>query len=88
MSEKKKFEVKTHFDESSGMYRRDVYINEMLFDYEVDQDSLAKAKELGGLYYEEVQRDIQKHLLECLSDFLGRKVTAAQLMQAIQTGWI
>lgn len=85
---KQKFEVKVHFDQNAGIHRRDVFIDDKLFDYEVDQESLIKAKSLGTAYYVATQRDIQKHFLECLSDFLGRPVTSADVMEAIQSGWI
>ena len=85
---KQKFEVRSHFDRNEGIHRRDVFVDSKLFEYEIDQESLQKAKEMGGSYYAAAQRDIQKHFLISLSDFLGREITSVELLQAIQTGWI
>jgi lipoate-protein ligase A len=35
-----------------------------------------------------VQDDIAKHYVESISDFLGRKITIQEVIEAIKTGWI
>ena len=85
---KKRFIVKVHFDESAGIYRRDVFIDDKLFEYEIDQLSLMQAKNMGPEYLSQTKRSIEEHFIDSLSDFLGRKVTAKELIVAIQSGWI
>ena len=85
---KQKFEVKQYFDDLSGNLRKDVFVDEKLFEYEIDRNSLAKAKQMGPQFYIAAQKDIQKHFLDSLSDFLGRKITSQEVQEAIKTGWI
>lgn len=85
---KKRFVVKTHYDPSAGVHRKDVFVDDKLFPYEIDQASLLRAKQMGAQYFAQAQLDIMKHLVESLSDFLGRKVTPESLMEATRTGWI
>jgi hypothetical protein len=40
------------------------------------------------MYYREVQKDIEKHFVESVSDFVGRKVTAEEIKNAIKNGYI
>jgi serine phosphatase RsbU (regulator of sigma subunit) len=88
LNKKMRFEVKTHFDQIAGVHKRDVFVNSKLFEYEIDQESLQKAKQMGGAYYAAAQRDIHEHFLISLSDFVGREITAQDLMTAIETGWL
>lgn len=83
---KKKFEVKMHIE--NGILRRDIFIEDELFDYEVDKVSLAYAKSIGGEYLMKVQKDIEKHFLECLSEVVGRTVTANEVKKASVVGYI
>ena len=85
---KKRFVVKIHFDQMQGIHRRDVFIDDELFEYEIDQESLLQAKKMGPGYLIAARRDIERHFLESLSDFIGRKVTEDDVKEAIQTGWI
>jgi ornithine carbamoyltransferase len=85
---KKRFVVKQHFDESAGIHRKDVFIDDQLFEYEIDQESLRKAKEMGPKFYLMACQDIQTHFLQCLSEFMGREVTQEEVMTATRTGWI
>jgi hypothetical protein len=85
---KKKFTVKVNYDKSAGIYRRDVFIDDELFEYEIDQPSLIQAKEMGPEYEAQAKRSIEEHFINSLSDFVGRKITARELIMAIQTGWI
>ncbi len=85
---KQKFTVKTHYDPKAGIHRKDIFIDDKLFPYEIDQQSLQEAKKMGDVYFAQIQMDIQSHLLKSLSDFVGREVSAGQLMQATRTGWL
>lgn len=83
---KKKFEIK--INRSVKPHKKAIFLDDELFDWEVDQESLEKAWEMGPEFLKAAQQDIQKHFLESLSDFLGRPVTAMQVAVASQTGWI
>lgn len=85
---KKKFVVKECWDFLSAKQRKDIFVDDKLFEYEVDVNSLIQAKEMGPQYFIAAQRDIQKHFLESLSDFMGRGITQEDVKEAIKTGWI
>jgi len=85
---KQRFVVKTHFDPKIGIHHKDIFIDDKLFPYEIDQASLMEAKKMGPAVFMQVQMDIQTHLLKSLSDFTGREITAQSLMAATRTGWI
>ena len=84
--DKKKFEIKFHF--VNGNLRKDIFIEGELFDYSVDKKSLMYAESMGKEFYTSAQRDIEKHFLESLSEFLGRNVTKEDVMNAQKTGMI
>jgi hypothetical protein len=85
---KKRFIVKEHIDPSTGIWKKDVFIDSKLFEYEVDMDSIVKAKSMGPRFILAAQRDIQRHFLECLSEFMGRAISVIEVQEAIKTGWI
>lgn len=84
----KRFEVKHHLDRMTGKYKKDIFIDDELFEYEIDPESVKKAKELGPMHMKQVAIELQKHFLSSLSDFLGREVTSLDVMEATKTGWI
>ena len=86
--QKKKFEVKTHIDPYSGLLKKDVFIDDKLFEWEVDEKSWKAVKEMGPTYVEQAKGDIMKHFCDSLSDFLGRKVSPQHILMATQKGWI
>lgn len=86
-NEKKKFEVKMRPAKGGGIEKA-IFINGEMLDWQVDINSLVDAQKMGPLYFKEVQKDIEKHFVESVSDFLGRKVTAQDIKEAIKTGWI
>jgi hypothetical protein len=47
-----------------------------------------EAAKMGPQYIREVQKDIEKHFANSVSDFLGRKVTIEEIQKATKTGWI
>jgi len=44
---KQRFVVKTHFDPKIGIHHKDIFIDDKLFPYEIDQASLMEAKKMG-----------------------------------------
>jgi hypothetical protein len=87
-TKKKKFEVKQHIELMSGRIRKDIFIDDELFEYEVDPEALSRAKKMGPQYMEAVKTELQKHFLMSLSDFLGREVTELDVLEATRTGLI
>ncbi len=85
--QKKRFEVKM-VRGKNGTIKKDVYIDDELLDWSMDVSSFADACKMGPQYKLAVQQDIAKHFTEAVSDTLGRNVTAADIKEAIRTGWI
>ena len=85
---KVKFEVKEHYDNVRGITCRDIFLDEALFSYEIDQETLARAKSMGPKFYLVTQAEIQKHFLDSLSSELSRAVTQEEVMEAVKTGYI
>lgn len=85
---RQKFEVKQYYDHVAGKVRKDIYIDEKLFEWEMDPNSLQKAREMGPAYYLMAQKDVQKHFMDSLSEFLGRKISQKDIIRAIQKGVI
>lgn len=84
---KKKFEVKMRSDGSGGIEKA-IFINNEMLDWQIDTNSFVDAMKMGPQYVRAVQQSIEKHFIESVSDFLGRKVTMLEIKQAIETGWI
>ena len=82
----KTFEVKMRRE--NGNVQKATFIDGELLDWSIDMDSYMEAVKMGLMYQRDVQRDIEKHFVESVSDFLGRKVTIEDIKKAIQTGWI
>lgn len=85
---KQRFVVKPHFDPSSGVHRQDLFIDDKLFPYEIDQASLMRAKEMGPSYFAIIQKEIMTHFVDSLSNFMGRKVSMEEVVKATKEGWI
>lgn len=89
------FEVKPMLDEQQR-FGKGIFIDGEHFDWGVDEDDFKEAversKKIGGqagsLYLQSIQDSIQKHFLECLSEFMGRQVTADEVNKAHRTGVI
>lgn len=84
---KKSFEVKIRPAVGGGIEKA-IFIGGELLDWQVDINSLMDAMRMGPIYVKAVQRDIEKHFVESVSDFIGRKVTAEDIKQAIKNGYI
>ena len=84
---KKRFEVKLRAGEA-GRVEKAIFIDDELLDWQVDVNSLFEAKKMGPAFFYAVQKDIEKHFAESVSEFLGRRVTIEQINEATKTGWI
>lgn len=85
--EKKRFEVK-FYQHPDGYQEKDVFIDGKKMDYSIDISSYREASKMGLMYKHAVQKDIEKHFTECVSEVLGRRVTLNDIKEAIKTGWI
>lgn len=84
---KKRFEVKMRKGEN-GTIEKAIFIDDEILDWSIDMSSYMDAMKMGPMYRRAVQHDIEKHFIESVSDFLGRKVTMNEIKEAIKTGWI
>lgn len=84
---KKKFEVRLRAGEA-GRVENAIFIDNELLDWQVDLNSLFEAKQMGPAFFQAVQRDIEIHFVDSVSEFLNRKVTMQEINEAIKTGWI
>jgi hypothetical protein len=79
--------VKTRTAKGGGLENA-IFIGGKLLDWQVDLNSLMEASKMGPHFLREVQKDIERHFTESVSDFIGRKVTAEDIKKATKTGWI
>ena len=49
---------------------------------------MMEAAKMGPKFFKVVQKDIERHFVESVSEFIGRKVTQDDIKEAIKTGWI
>lgn len=84
--EKKRFEVKI-IKGKNGPIKR-IFVDGQFFDWDVDRKSLEECKKMGPEYLAAAEKDIQKHFMESLSEFVGREITPIDLLKAIKLGWI
>jgi hypothetical protein len=84
---KKRFEVKMRPAKGGGIEKA-IFIDDELLDWQIDMNSYIEAVKMGPHFRREIQKDIERHFIESVSDTLGRKITMEEIKQAIQTGWI
>jgi len=87
---KVKVEIKDYKDEDTGFEYRALFVDGVVFDWGMDNASLLRAKKFARnkLYEKSIIGDIQKHFLECFSEFIGQKVTLKDVINAIESGEI
>lgn len=86
-TQKLRFETKMR-KRSDGTIEKALFIGGEMLDWSVDVSSLMDAARMGPLYFRAAQRDIEKHFVESVSEFIGRKITPEEIKQAIKSGWI
>lgn len=85
--QKKTFEVKFR-QHPDGYQEKAVFIDNEKLEYSIDISSYREASKMGLVYKMAVQKDIEKHFTEAVSEVIGRKVTLDDIKKAIATGWI
>lgn len=83
---RKKFEVKMRLDR--GFIEKAIFIDNEMLDWNMDISSYVECCKMGPSFKYAAQQDIEKHFVESVSDFLGRKVTIDEIKAAIKSGWI
>ena len=73
---------------SDGTIEKAIFIDETKLDWSVDASSLMEAARMGPHFFKEVQKDVEKHFVESVSEFINRKVTPGEIKDAIKSGWI
>jgi hypothetical protein len=88
---KKKFAVKEEMTTGQipgPFFHKNIYIDNELFDWEIDEDAYKWAENQGPEILFAVQKDIINHFLNSISEFTEKKITLKDLQEAIRTGWI
>lgn len=83
---KKSFEVK--MVSLDGGLQKQIFIDNELLHWSIDTASYIEAVKMGPMYQREIQKSIEKHFIDSVSDFLGRKVSILEIKEAIKSGWI
>jgi hypothetical protein len=81
-----RFEVKMR--KHKGGIQKAIFIGGEMLDWSVDVSQMIDAMNMGPHFYKEVQRDIERHFVESVSEFIGRKVGPTEIKKAIKEGWI
>lgn len=84
---KKRFEVKMRPAKGGGIEKA-IFIDGELLDWQIDMNSYIDAMKMGPMYRREIQRSIEEHFIEAVSETLSRKVTMEEIKLAIKDGWI
>ena len=87
----KSLEIRTEYSEEFAKPINAVYVDGILFDYAIDEESLWKAKMYCSNnpdLKKSVHGDIQKHFLMCFSEFVQKQVTLSDFLLAVKKGEI
>ena len=86
-TKKLSFETKTR-KKSDGTLEKALFIDGEKLDWSVDVSSMMEAAKMGPKFFKVVQKDIERHFVESVSEFINRKITQDDIKEAIKTGWI
>ena len=84
---KVKFETKMR-QGKNGKIETAIFIDSDKLHWSIDTTILIDAFKMGPEYLKAVQKEVEKHFIESVSEFLDRKVTYDEIKTAIKTGWI
>ena len=69
-----------------GSLEKQVMIGGEIMDYSIDYAAYMEAHKMG--LGAKIKEDIAKHYIKCVSEMVGRKVTAKEIMNAENLGYI
>lgn len=84
-------QVRSYYDFGRGAELKIIVVGNEAFDWEFDPDSVARAKEMANgedFTARGFEGMIRKHFELCFSEFIGRHVTMAEIVRAIDEGSI
>jgi hypothetical protein len=82
---KKSFKV-GYIHHPNGSFEKQIMIDGIILDYSIDMSSFYEAHRMG--LGRQIKEDIAKHFLKCVSEMVGRYVTAPEVMAAEKLGYI
>ncbi len=71
-----------------GSFEKDIFIDGERLNYSIDLAAYLDACKISPQMKLVVQKDIERHFIESVGEYLGRKVTTEEIKEAIKTGWI
>lgn len=85
--QKKRFEVMCR-KLDDGTLEKAIFIDGEKLDYSIDITAYMDACRMGPAMKLAVQRDIERHFTESVSEVVGRKLTIEDIKKALKNGWI
>jgi len=82
---KKSFKI-GYVHHPDGSFEKQIMIDGIIMDYSIDITAYHEAHRMG--LGRQIKEDIAKHFLGCVSEMVGRHVTAQEVMQAEKLGYI
>lgn len=82
---KKSFKV-GYIHHPNGSFEKQIMIDGIILDYSIDMSAFYEAHRMG--LGKQIKEDIAKHFLKCVSEMVGKHVTAKEVMEAEKLGYI
>lgn len=70
----------------NGSFEKQIMIDGIIMDYSIDMSAFYEAHRMG--LGKQIKEEIAKHFLKCVSEMVGRHVTAQEVMLAEKNGYI
>ena len=65
-----------------------IFVDDVEMEYSIDITSFQEACKMGPHFKAAVQRDIEQHFTDCVSEMVGAKLTLEDIKLAIKNGYI
>ena len=72
----------------NGAIEKAIFIDGQKLNWSLDINAFVESKKMGTMIAQSMKKDIIRHYISSVSEFLGRHVTIEEIKAAIQTGWI
>ena len=82
---KKSFKI-GYISHPDGSMEKQIIIDGIIMDYSIDMSAYLEAHRMG--LGRQIKEEIAKHFLKCVSEMVGRHVTAQEIMLAEKLGYI